>query len=119
MNKVQVNRIKSNFRKDVSDLVTDLFEALEASNISKSKSHSKPSNARKITSSPKPRSKATITITKQRSGSAIQKVTDLNKLAIVKLLKKNTLPSVILQKFPMYTRGQISAISAHVTMGTY
>jgi hypothetical protein len=123
MKKVQLNKIKSNFRKDVSDLVSDLFEALEASDLSKS--HSKPSKARKITSkrraktTSKLRSKPTTKITKQRSSSGIQKVTPINKIAIVKLLKKNTLPDVILQKFPMYTKGQISAISAHVTMGTY
>ena len=116
MNKLQLQQIRRNFRKDVGDLVTDLFVALDAANTHPTKSTSrrtkKSVSTRKVPRNP-------LHKTSKRSSSKLQKVTPINKLAIVKLIKKNKTHEVILNKFPMYTKGQIGAIAAHVTMGTY
>ena len=115
MTKLQLQQIRRNFRKDIGDLVNDLFAAFDASTTHPTKSTSKrtkPVSTRKVPRNP-------LHKASRRSSSKLQKVTPINKLAIVKLLKKNKSHEVILTKFPMYTKGQIGAIAAHVTMGTY
>lgn len=47
------------------------------------------------------------------------KISAENKSTIISLAKKGQTIENVTEQFPMYTKMQISAIFAHVTMGTY
>lgn len=42
-----------------------------------------------------------------------------HKEKIIKLCKTGKSTEQILRKYPVYSKGQIAAVKAHVTMGTY
>jgi len=48
-----------------------------------------------------------------------QKVTSEHKDAIVRIVSAGVDTSTVVEAYPEYTKGQIAAVRAHVTMGTY
>lgn len=47
------------------------------------------------------------------------KITPKHKAAIINHAKKGKTVDFVLTKYPLYTKAQLSAVFAHVTMGTY
>ena len=97
MNKQQ-KQVVNDLKKDINQLINDYIPDLIATSIN--------ANHRQTIVKPGP-------VTDKVS------ITPRHKSSIINHAKKGKTVDYVLNKYPMYTKMQVSAIFAHVTMGTY